>query len=167
MTRKHLVWPLFATLLAPLSGCPEPANDDDDDAVVDDDDSSEPSAHPEPEFDPPGGGFVGFVEVTISSDTGEGEVLARTSSPSGNCLLRPSDGTVRVTENTVVRARIDLDGVVAQLVLCDGFEALRALGQIRISFDPRKRIQVHLAARAAPLALLVAGDAQLIRYRYA
>jgi hypothetical protein len=95
---------------------PTPVEEDDDDAIddddiIDDDDSAAvPPEFPVPVFDPPGGGFVGSVEVRVTSSTGEGDVFLCASDPTQSCLL-VEGGDVLLPTSKVVRARVDFRGV--------------------------------------------------------
>lgn len=52
--------------------------------------------------------------------------------------------------------RVDLDGVVPELVLGHGLEPLRSLGEVRVALDPAEGVEVD-AAPAAVLGRLAVG----------
>jgi hypothetical protein len=68
-----------------------------------------PSSRAAPLFDPPPGGFVGEVAVSITSAAGEGVVLACTTTPSQPCTPAPVGGPLTLTDSTILIAQVDTD----------------------------------------------------------
>ncbi len=77
----------------------EPADTDEPETV--------PDAVAVPMFDPPGGGFVDAVTVTISSSSGRGDILACYAGPAVHCELEPYTSPIELTESTILHARVD------------------------------------------------------------
>ncbi len=89
---------------------------DDDDVVVDDDDVVDPPEDfPQLIFDPPGGGFVGSVDVSLTTDTGEGTILLCTSSATGDCVPVPGSPDLTLSSATILRARVEWSGLLGEV----------------------------------------------------
>ncbi len=72
------------------------------------------SALVEPLFDPPGGGFVGSVTVTISASQPGGQVYACKAMPASTCKLEPYKVPLALHASTIVHARVDLPGTLGE-----------------------------------------------------
>ncbi len=84
---------------------------DDDPSDPSDDDAVSEEVGPalaDPLFDPPGGGFVGTVTVTITSSAGVGDVLFCMAPPGEVCDLQPYVGPVVIDHSTILHARVDV-----------------------------------------------------------
>lgn len=94
----------------PLDTSPVQDTDEDTDVVQHDTDTEWiPALEADPIFDPPGGGFVDSVEVTLSSSSGTGQVFSCTAAPGLGCEPQPTTGPILLTSSAVLHARVDID----------------------------------------------------------
>ncbi len=69
-----------------------------------------PPSESDPVFDPPGGGFVGSVTVTLTSSEGVGDIYYCTGTPSEVCDLAPYEAPFELELSSIVHARVDVEG---------------------------------------------------------
>jgi hypothetical protein len=100
----------------------------------------------DPVFDPPGGAFVDSQSVTISSNTGTGEVLACVTTPAEACEPAPLGGPLLLDRSSIVLARVDVDGNPGDLVAQSYASVTAAVAE----FESNLPVMLFWTDRAAP-----------------